>query len=62
MVGKSGFGTANLAGDVYDVVSSWLACKDPIPEGWKDKTSPMYEANFVLVLPYIETQILAKKQ
>lgn len=27
--------------DLYAVVSSWLACKDTIPEGWKTELGPM---------------------
>ncbi len=32
-----------LESDLYDVVSSWLVCKDSIPEGWNGTTKPMYE-------------------
>ncbi len=28
--------------DVFDVLSSWLAFKNPIPEGWKGETSLVY--------------------
>ncbi len=31
-----------LESDVFDVLSSWLAFKNPIPEGWKGETSLMY--------------------
>ncbi len=34
-----------LEKDVHDVVSSWFSYKNPIPEGWKGKTSPMYAFN-----------------
>ncbi len=43
MTGKSEGETAKLAEDVYDVVSSWLTYKKPVPERWKDNTSPMCE-------------------
>ncbi len=47
MSGKSESVTAILTEDVYDVVSSWLTCKKPIPERWEGDTSPMYETLFV---------------
>ncbi len=39
-----------LERDLHDVVSSWLAHKNPIPEGWKGETSPMY----ALGLPFLQ--------
>ncbi len=53
MTGDSEDEPATLVEDVYDVLSSWLTCKESVPECWKGNTSPMYEKSFIFAVSVI---------